>query len=88
MGVEPVQLLGSPPALYSSAHQYLELMANPHAYAGYLEIVAAQLLYNIDISVTIYSQHNQLFPAAPSPNTCNVLYLPSSSHYVSLRYNP
>ena len=62
-------------------------MANPHAYAGYLEIVAAQLIYNLFISITIYAQQGQLYPPPPSHNTCNVMYFPSSSHYVSLRYN-
>ena len=87
IGIEPVQTLGAPPTLYTSAQQYLQLMANPHAYAGYLEIVAAQFIYNINISVTIFNQHSQLYPAPPTHNTCNVMYLPSSSHYVSLRYN-
>ena len=73
--------------MYSSAQHYLQLMTNPHAYAGYLEIVAAQFIYNITISVTIYTQHDQLYPATPNHNTCNIMYLPSSSHYVSLRYN-
>ena len=87
IGIEPVQILGCPPTLYSSARQYLQLMANPPAYAGYLEIVAAQFTYNLFISITIYTQQGQLYPPPPSHNTCNVMYFPSSSHYVSLRYN-
>ena len=87
IGIEPVQILGCPPTLYSPARQYLQLMANPHAYAGYLEIVAAQFTYNLFISITIYTPQGQLYPPPPSHNTCNVMYFPSSSHYVSLRYN-
>lgn len=87
IGIEPVQALGVPSTLYSSVQQYLQLMANPHAYAGYLEIVAAQFIYNINISVTIHSQDDQLYPAPPTHNTCNILYYPSSLHYVSLHYD-
>ena len=40
-GIEPVQILNVPPTLYLSAQHYHELMANPCAYAGYIEIIAA-----------------------------------------------
>ena len=60
------------------------LMANPCAYAGYIKIIAAQLAYNINISVSISGQP---YPPPPTNNTCNVLYFPSSMHYVSLHYN-
>ena len=63
IGIEHVQILNAPPTLYSSAQHYVELMANPCAYAGYIEIVAAQLIYNINISVSISGQ-----PYPPPPN--------------------
>ncbi|CAN0539421.1 unnamed protein product, partial [Laminaria digitata] len=74
IGIEPVQTLGGSLTMYSSAQHYLQLMTNPHAYAGYLEIVAAQFIYNITISVTIYTQHDQLYPATPNHNTCYIMY--------------
>ena len=83
IGIEPVQILNAPPTLYSSAQHYLELMVNPCANAGYIEIIAAQLAYNINISVSISGQP---YPP-PTNNTCNVLYFPSSMHYVSVHYN-
>lgn len=52
----------------------LKVMTDPHAKSGHLEIIAAQAIYNINISVTIYNQHGQIFPATPSPNSCNVIY--------------
>ena len=51
VGIEPVQILNAPPTSYTSIHHYLELMTNPHARAGYLKFVAAQLVNNINISV-------------------------------------
>ena len=86
VGIEPVQILNAPPTSYTSVHHYLELMTNPHAYAGYLEIVAAQLVYNINISISISGQPVQLSPPS-NQSTCNIMYFPSYLHYVSLSCN-
>ena len=84
VGIEPVQILNAPSTLYASVHHYLELMTNYHAHAGYLEIVAAQLIYNINISVTISGQPVKLSPPS-NQSTCHSI-LPLL-HYVFLRYN-
>ena len=49
-----------------------------------MQIVAAQLLYNINISVSISVQRPQ--HPLPPPNSCNIMYLPSSMHHLSLQF--
>ena len=74
---------GSPPTTYSTVQQYLQFMSQPFAYATNLELVAASQVYGLEFRVTL---HGQAYPDPPSPHTCDVLYYPSSFHYVTLRY--
>ncbi|CAN0381306.1 unnamed protein product, partial [Laminaria digitata] len=46
---EQIHILGLPPRYYSSLQEYLEIMSHPNSYAGYIEIAAAQQIYNISI---------------------------------------
>ncbi|CAM9869448.1 unnamed protein product, partial [Laminaria digitata] len=48
---EQIYILGLPPRCYSSLQEYLEIMSHPNSYAGYIEIAAAQQIYNISITV-------------------------------------
>ena len=79
---ELVQVAGSPPT-YSSVQGYLQFMSQPYAYATNIELVAATQLYGLEFRITY---HDQPYPNPPAPNVCDVLYYPSSFHYVTLRY--
>ncbi|CAN0455981.1 unnamed protein product, partial [Laminaria digitata] len=46
---EQIHILGLPPRYCSSLQEYLEIMSHPNSYAGYIEIAAAQQIYNISI---------------------------------------
>ncbi|CAN0410074.1 unnamed protein product, partial [Laminaria digitata] len=48
---EQIHILGLPPRYYSSLQEYVEIMSHPNSYAGYIEITAAQQIYNISITV-------------------------------------
>ncbi|CAN0079745.1 unnamed protein product, partial [Laminaria digitata] len=48
---EQIHILGLPPRYYSSLQEYLDIMSHPNSYAGYIEIAAAQQIYNISITV-------------------------------------
>ena len=67
-------------------------MSHPNSYAGYIEIAAAQQLFNININVVVSTAalspvtnlplSNALLPCSLSP-TCNAL-LHSSPHLIKL----
>ena len=84
---EQIWIQGSPPRIYHSLHEYLDIMSLPTAYAGYIEMAAAQQIYNINIEVVVAG--NILPPPQPPPqNTLHVLFNPHSLHYSTLRTVP
>ena len=83
-GSEQIRIQGSPPRMYHSLHEYLDIMSPPTAYAGYIEIAAVQQIYNINIEVVV--AENVLHPP-PQPlaqNTLHVLFNQHSLHYSTL----
>ena len=45
-GSEQIRIQGSPPMIYHSLHEYLDIRSLPTAYAGCIEIAAAQQIYD------------------------------------------
>lgn len=84
-GDDTIRVQGSASRTYHALQEYLQIMALPTAYAGYIEIAAAQQLYALDIEVRIAGTS---FPPPPSeplpPNVLNVLFHPQSFHYCTL----
>ena len=52
-GNEHIHIQGSKPRMYHSLQEYLQIMSLPSAYAGCIEIAAAQQLYGLNIVVVI-----------------------------------
>ena len=70
---------------------YLEIMSHLNSYAGYIEIVTAQQLYNIYTNVIIAG--TPVLPPIPSPplnNSLFFIYHPHAMHYstLALHLNP
>ena len=83
-GNEPIHVQGSSPQIYHSVQQYLQIMALPTAYAGYIEIAAAEILYGVTIEVRVAGT-NYPPPADPhQPNILTVLFHANSLHYCTL----
>lgn len=81
---ELVQMAGSPAVKYYSVDQYLQYMSQNYTYASSIELVAASHLYQMEFRITLQGQP---YPTPPTQNICDVLYYPSSAHYVTLRYS-
>ena len=79
-GSEQIRIQGSPPRMYSSLHEYFDIMSLPTAYAGYIEIAAAQQIYNINIEVVVAGNILPPPPQPPPQNTLHVLFNPHSLH--------
>ena len=63
-------------------------MSHPNSYAGYIEITAAQQLYDITINVVVAG--TAALPSVPNPpiqNNLHVLYHPQAMHYSTLAPN-
>lgn len=73
--------------MYSSARQYLQLMANPHAYAGCLEIVAAQFstISSFQLPFTLSKANYTLLLQVATPAMICIFPLPRTMYI--LRYN-
>ena len=50
---EHIHKLGHPPRYYNIFQEYLHIISHRNSYAGYIEIAAAQQLYNIAINVVV-----------------------------------
>ena len=87
-GSEQIRIQGSPPRMYHSLHEYLDIMSLPTAYAGYIEIAAAQRIYDINIEVVVAGNILPPPPQPPAQNTLHVLFNPHSLHYSTLRTVP
>ena len=87
-GSEQIRIQGSPPRMYHSLHEYLDIMSLPTAYTGYIEIAAAQQIYNINIEVVVAGNILPPPPQPPAQNTLHVLFNPHSLHYSTLRTVP
>ena len=68
-GNEQIRIQGSPPRMYHSLHEYLDIMSLPTAYAGYIEIAAAQQIYNIKIEVVVAGNITSSSTAAATKHT-------------------
>lgn len=82
---ELIHILGLAPRSYSSMQDYLHIMSHPNSYAGYIEIAAAQQLYNISITVVVAGAAN--LPPVPNPplnSSLYVMYHPHAMHYSTL----
>lgn len=82
---EQVHILGHQSRYYSSLQKYLQIMPLPNSYAGYIEIAAAQQIFNISIAVVIAGTAS--FPPVPNPplnNSLYVVYHPHAMHYSAL----
>ena len=59
-GSEQIRIQGSPPRMHHSFHEYLDIMSLPTAYAGYIEIAAAQQIYTSNINIEVVAAGNIL----------------------------
>ena len=59
-GSEQIRIQGSPLRMYHSLHEYLDIMSLPTAYAGYIEIAAAQQIYTSNINIEVVAAGNIL----------------------------
>ena len=80
-----IHIQGSQPRMYHSLQEYLQIMSLPSAYAGYIEIAAAQQLYGLNIVVVIAGNAFPAPPQQPPQHTLHVLFHPHSLHYSTLR---
>jgi len=85
IGNEHIHIQGSQPRMYHSFQEYLQIMSLPSAYAGYIEIAAAQQLYGLNIVVVIAGNAFPAPPQQPPQHTLHVLFHPHSLHYSTLR---
>ena len=83
-GDDTIRIQGSLPRTYHSVEEYLHIMAQPTAYAGYNEIAAAQLLYGFTIEVKVAGTSYAPPPDPPEPDVLNVLFHPHSFHFCTL----
>ena len=60
VGIETINVAGSPSTTYSSVEHYLQIMSRPYAYATNIQLIAASQLYGVEFRVTLdgsdYSQ--------------------------------
>ena len=70
---EQIHTLGHPPRFYNSLQEYLDITSHPNSHAGYIEIAAAQQLYNITINVVVAG--TAALPPLPNPPIPNNLHV-------------
>ena len=77
--------------LYSSLKEYLEIVSHPNSYAGYIEIAAAQLLYN-NIFFNVVVAGTAVFHPITNPPLDNKhvirVYHPHAMHFPTLPHRP
>ena len=85
---QQIHIFGHSPRFYNSLQEYVDIMSHPSSYAGYIEIAAAQQLYNITINVVVAGTAAlPSLPYPPIPNNLPVLYHPQAMHYSTLASN-
>ena len=80
-GNEHIHIQGSQPRMYHSIQEYLQIMSLASAYAGYIEVAAAQQLYGLSIVVVIAGNAFPAPPQQPPQHTLHVLFHPHSLLY-------
>ena len=77
-------------AMLQGSQEYFETVSHPNSYAGYIEIAAADELYNISINVVVAG--TAVFPPVPNlplnKNTLLVIYHLRAMHYSTFARHP
>ena len=65
VGIDTINVAGSPSTTYSSVEHYLQIMSHPYAYATNIELIAASQLYGVEFCVTLDGSD---YPQPPPDN--------------------
>ncbi|CAN0165574.1 unnamed protein product [Ectocarpus sp. 12 AP-2014] len=82
INAENLYILGDEPRMCASYDQHLTIMSHPGTYLGQPEILAATLIYNVQIN-TVFNPNQLPDPNHADPFAIHLIYDENSQHHSS-----